>query len=316
MKNKIYKFLFLKKINLTKAYRSAYYIFKKRFTNNYLIKSLSIISIPYFTYKIINNIINRKIDFYELEFPITTICSLKCKYCSNLIPRYENPINFPTNVLIQDIESLFGMVSKIYNLKILGGEPFLHEKLDKILDFIIKSDKIVYITIISNSTIVPNEKILNILKNKKIEVKLSNYNNIKELNKVDEIIKVFEKYKIKYQVINNPWFDFGNFKSRNRNIKQLREIFFKCPNRYFANVLFNGQYYICPRSAHGTDLGLIPKKKNEYFNLRSNKSNIEKKEELMNLINKIEFINTCNYCDECLIENPNYNIEVTPGEQN
>ena len=76
-------------------------------------------------------IFSRKSLYYEyLEIPITTICSLKCKNCSNIIPYYKCPSDYDINVLIRSIRTYLKCIERIVYIRVLGGEPFLSDNLN------------------------------------------------------------------------------------------------------------------------------------------------------------------------------------------
>ena len=51
-------------------------------------------------------IFNTKYGYYEyLEIPITTKCSLRCKFCSNLIPCYKKRFDYDLKILLKSIKS-------------------------------------------------------------------------------------------------------------------------------------------------------------------------------------------------------------------
>ena len=56
----------------------------------------------------------------------------------------------------------------------------------------------------------------------------------------------------------------------------------------------NGRLFICPRSAHGTDLGVVNDSNVNLLELTSKKI---KRKELIELEN-ISYISMCNYCNE------------------
>ena len=75
-------------------------------------------------------IFNYKYGYYEyLEIPLTTKCSLKCKYCSNLIPCYKRPKDYDINILTDSIKTFLKCINKIVYIRLLGGEPFLSDNL-------------------------------------------------------------------------------------------------------------------------------------------------------------------------------------------
>ena len=70
-------------------------------------------------------------------------------------------------------------------LRILGGEPLIHTELFKILNDISQIKNINKIQIVTNGTLLLNEKSLEIIrKNKKISVFIINYGRVSQKNNV------------------------------------------------------------------------------------------------------------------------------------
>ena len=240
-----------------------------------------------------SKIFNYKNGHYEyLEIPITTKCSLRCKHCSNLIPCYNKQKDYDTETLKESIQEFLKCINNIVFIRILGGEPFLSKNLYEIIEELIKSDKIQRIEIVTNGTIIPKEKkLLEILNNNKIIVSISKYPNV-DYNKVVEILKDNNiKYKIDAMTF---WMDYGKPEKRNKSEKELITQFSKCNN--VCKSLVNGQIHLCPRSSHGTDLGIIKNNEDDYLNLLDDKLSLKEKEEKLNKVFSKKYITACDYC--------------------
>ena len=77
-----------------------------------------------------------------IEIPITTKCTLNCKECSNLIQYYQEPYHISAADIIRDVRKLSRVAKGILLLRLLGGEPFLHPDLARIVRQILKYDNI------------------------------------------------------------------------------------------------------------------------------------------------------------------------------
>lgn len=228
-----------------------------------------------------------------MEIPITTKCSLNCKKCSNLIPCYKKRSDYDTDILIKSINKFLSCINYIVFIRILGGEPFLNKDLSKILEEVLKSDKIQRIEIVTNGTVIPKDKkLLDILKNNRIIVSVSEY-PIVDYNK---LILFLKKNNIKYRIDKmNFWMDYGKPNKRNKSNKELIKQYARCNN--VCKSLVNGQLHLCPRSSHGTDLGIITNNEDDYVDLLDDKiSDIEKRKKLIRLFKK-KYIVACDYCD-------------------
>ena len=249
-----------------------------------LIKSL-IISLKIFNYKY---------GYYEyLEIPITTRCSLRCKHCSNLIPCYKKQKDYDIDILTKSIKNFLECINNIVYIRILGGEPFLSNNLYKIIKVLLKSNKIQRIEIVTNGTIIPNDKKLTkLLRNKRIIVCISEYSFVN----YNKLVEYLSKNNIKYRIDKMKfWVSYGNTKKRNKSKKELIKQYSRCNS--ICKSLVNGQLHICPRSSHGTDLGIIKNNNNDYLDLLDNNTSIIEKKKLLNKLLNKKYIKACDYCD-------------------
>ena len=234
-----------------------------------------------------------------LDLPITTMCTLKCKNCSSLMPYYQHPTLFSTEVILKQLDVLFSVVDKILRVNVLGGEPFLHKDLDKIIRKL-SPDKVKKVLIITNGTVVPkNKELLLALRQKNVEVRISDYKSVSinmiflllllEVNKIHYTIKSFGKDSFN-------WYDFGDFSNRGRTTEELNKQYLNCDVEWGS--IIDGKLFPCPRSAHATDLGLISNDSSNYINifkLSNDKSQLKK--QLEDFIINDKAFNCCNYCD-------------------
>lgn len=234
-----------------------------------------------------------------LEIPITTACTLRCKDCANLMQYYRSEYNCTkTNVgsvdtqeLLIAMNNLVKCVDYIEEVHILGGEPFLNKNLTQILSHLLGIRKIKNITIVTNGTILPSQEIMRMLQDKRSELFISNYGSYS--SKIYEITQMCAGMGVRCKVLNNSqWYQSGGLISRQRTDDELKEQYSKCGE--FCRSLLNGHLYICPRSAHGTDLGIV----NDYnVNLLERSPRKIKRYELLALENN-NYVFMCDYCNE------------------
>ena len=239
-------------------------------------------------------IFNYKNGYYEyLEIPITTMCSLKCKHCSNLIPCYKKPKDYDFEILEKGINEFLKCINNIVYIRVLGGEPFLSRNLYKVLNLLLKSNKLQRIEIVTNGTIIPKDKeLIKLLQNKRIIVCISQYPFVDD----NKLINYLKDNNINYRLDKmDYWINHGDTNKRNRNYKELRKQFKKCDN--VCKSLVNGQFHICPRSSHGTDLGIIKDNQNDYVNLLDETISPSEKRKQINKLLKTKCIKACDYCD-------------------
>ena len=264
--------------------KSTHYFYQDSKEKNRIIKSI----------KKSIKIFNDKNGYFEyLEIPITTKCNLRCINCSNLIPCYKEQKDLDVNIIKQSINEFLKCINNIVYIRILGGEPFLCKNLYEITKTLLKSKKIQRIEIVTNGIIIPKEKkLINLLRNNRITISISQYPFVNSNKQID----FFKSNNIKYRLDKMTyWLYYGNTSKRNKTKKQLKKQYCKCHS--ICKSLINGQIHLCPRSSHGTDLGIIKNNENDYINILDNKLSIkEKKENLHKLLQK-KYIKACDYCD-------------------
>lgn len=239
-------------------------------------------------------IFNYKNGYYEyLEIPITTRCTLKCAGCSNLIPCYKNKNSINSYKLLKSIDKFLEIINNIVYIRILGGEPFVSKDIIPVLKKLLKSDKIQRIELVTNGTVIPNNKeLLKLLQNKKINVSISKY----PYSKIDELTKVLKENNISYKIDDIKfWLSYGRLNKRNKTIKQLKKQYRKC--NHVCKSMVNGEIHLCPRSSHGKDLGVINVPEHEYLNILDKTLSIKEKQQKFNKLLKKKYITACDYCD-------------------
>lgn len=239
-------------------------------------------------------IFNYKYGYYEyLEIPITTKCSLLCKNCSNLIPCYKKRKDYDSKVLIKSIKIFLNCIENIVYVRVLGGEPLLSDNLYKVLNILIASKKIQIIEVVTNGTIIPSDKkVIKLLKNKRVILSISDYPCVSNNKLIDFLISNNIKYRIDKM---NYWVNYGKPNKRKKSIVELKKQFKRCNN--VCRSLINGQIHLCPRSSHGSDLGIIKNNECDYVNLLDNTKNIKEKKKIINNLLKRKYIYACDYCD-------------------
>lgn len=238
-------------------------------------------------------IFNYKYGYYEyLEIPITTKCSLRCKHCSNLIPFYKKQSDYEISVLEKSIKEFLKCINNIVFVRVLGGEPFLGGNIIRVLQILLKSDKIQRIEVVTNGTIIPKDKkLIKLLKNPRVVISISQYPFV-NYHKLEEFLI---KEEIKYHIDKMTfWLDFGDAKKQNKTVKQLARQYRNC--NQICRSLVNGQFHLCPRSSHGTDLGIVKDNEDDYLDLLDSTMTIEEKRNRINQLLKKKYIKACDHC--------------------
>lgn len=232
-----------------------------------------------------------------LEIPLTTYCTLCCRHCANLLQYYSNPRHGSVEQIIGSLTTILSSVDGIALLRILGGEPLLFPEVYRVLNFCLKEQRIKKIELVTNGTLLFSEDVLTLLagntKTKpNIEICISDYG--KNSSKKDMLIEQLDKAGIAYTVGSKKWREAGNISRRDRDVDSLKNIFQRCMK---CISLLNGELHICPRSSHGTDLHIVPKKEGEYVVI-SEYENDKKalRAAICRLLDR-PYVEACDYCD-------------------
>ena len=226
------------------------------------------------------------------EIVLTTRCSLRCKYCSNLMQYYERPCDVPLERVLETIDRMMPLCDYVHRLRPIGGEPFLYRGLADVLEHMLQYENIGQIQIPTNGTVpVKDERLLKLLKNERVSLDISDYGygNAREFARAMEQNGIgFSYYKAK------PWVDIGSMETRGRSPDALRKQFKKCP--MFCKSILDGKIHACPRSSHGVDLGLVPEVKGDYLDLLDDEHPVTRKQ-LLDFYYRTEPVQACDYCD-------------------
>jgi len=232
----------------------------------------------------------------SLEVFITERCTLRCRDCSHLIPEYKEPKDYDINEIINVLKNVLKVVNKISDLIILGGEPLLHKELYQLLEWGgHQQGRIGTLTIISNGSVMPEEKLLSTMKKTGTRIRLSNYG--KYSIKLKEIQDVCKKREITCFINDELWTDMGKIFNHNYTEEGLKEIFTDCPFSYDL-LLLKGKIYRCAHVAHLNNLHIIDSCLHDSIDMSEITSdNIsERKRELREYM-KVDYLEGCNFCN-------------------
>ena len=224
----------------------------------------------------------------RLVVVVGTKCSLRCKECNNLIPYFKPQKDFDINDIKLALDRVMQTVEAIEVCELIGGDPFLSSNLYDLLYFIVAKSNIKHIEITTNGTILPSANIVELMKNVKVEVRISDYG---EYSKKDKLLELLSKNNINYEVLEmENWISPGGVNKRGRTISVLRKYFNSCGSAYLCMTLFQNRLYHCARAASLHSLGYM--QENEFLKVDGRLS----KNDILNFI-KADYSIACDYCD-------------------
>jgi len=225
-----------------------------------------------------------------LDVVVTEKCSLRCLNCSNLMQYYKKPKDCSLKLLLDSLDKFMQNIDELYEARILGGEPFIYKELPSVVEKLASYDNCSKIIIFTNGTIVPQEDMIDCLRDKNVIVMISDYGEVSR-NK-GSLIKLLEDKQIPFVLEKiDTWQDCAKIKYRERSKDELKQIFGNCCV-FDVLTLLHGKLYRCPFAAHTENLDAIPTREN---------IDLMKDVNLRDGIHKIssykDFIQACNYCN-------------------
>jgi sulfatase maturation enzyme AslB (radical SAM superfamily) len=176
-----------------------------------------------------------------LEIHLVDHCNLNCKGCGHFSP-LSKPHFVEVEAFKKDLLKFKQHISHITQLRLMGGEPFLHPEF---IDFV-KIARDIYsqsrIAVVTNGILLPEQKrkTLKTLKKLNIEVHITAYPILEQ--QTDNYIKILDSYRIKYEIEHTKTF----FKHINLNKEQDPYISISnCRKHNYCPALKDGMLYQC-----------------------------------------------------------------------
>ncbi|MCR4657564.1 MAG: radical SAM protein, partial [Lachnospiraceae bacterium] len=217
---------------------------------------------------VIENAGSDKLVLNHVDVVITECCTLKCRDCANLMQYYKYPEVFNIKNIMLYFDKLLDSIDLLLEMRILGGEPFIHKKIADLLSYYLNNDKIERITIYTNSTLLPNDETLEVMKHEKIGVHMSNYGYVSK--KLSELDQVLTEHGINHYIHNyDKWHDLGGLNKRHFSEQTLMSMYKTC---IMAKCLsfYRGRLYTCPRAGNGERIGAFINYEHEYVDFTNN----------------------------------------------
>lgn len=200
----------------------------------------------------------------QFGISLTSYCNLKCKSCCSLIQYYKNKIHRPLKSLIDDIDCICSKVDYIRRMTIVGGEPLLYPYLYEFLQHISKyKNRILGPHITTNGTIIPDNKILNIMAENQIEMWISVYGEISK--KANDLFDLCQKNGVIVRKNENmTWIPMMQPQPYDKN---AQERFNRCWCRILCPICINGKLYPCSFATNASDLKMIPYSEENFIDI-------------------------------------------------
>ncbi len=134
-------------------------------------------------------------------FSITLItnsrCSLGCKCCTSYMNEYpkEKRKDVPFEQISKDIDKFFAAMDSVGTVTIMGGEPFMHPDLSKIVNKLLEKNNFGIVSIATSGTYPIKDEQLIGLTDKRVNISFSNYEQSINENQKKMMYQNIEKVK-------------------------------------------------------------------------------------------------------------------------
>ena len=228
------------------------------------------------------------------------------------MPYYKEHVDYTTKDILQDLELLFKYVDYIVSYRLLGGEPLINRELADMIEQIGEKygDRIGNIGIITNGTLIPDEKLIEASKKYDIKFDFSDYTDVVDYKKrFNDSVKKVADAGLRYTVNQAlRWCDFG-FPANNRmyGFDEVREHMLSCGPIFHG--LNDGKYYYCHVAWSADKAGLLKTAQDDYVDLRMLNNDDSAKEAILehskgNIAKG--FVKLCKICGGCGNDNTQF----------
>lgn len=244
---------------------------------------------------------------------ITQKCSLRCRDCAQLIPYYQKPVHFSPEVIVRDIRHYASAFDVVPEISLHGGEPFLHPDIPEICRLVSEIPNVVYISFVTNGSILPNEETLKALADCGADVHISGgYGELS--SRREELTAALKRHGVYCDTLfcspTEMWSQPAPVSRRKRLRQENDAMYQRCVATKICCQLMDGELHRCPLSMHATHQGKIPKNIRDFVALNNS---AYRNEALINsireLITRTEALSVCDYCD------PESTVSVIPAIQ-
>lgn len=217
---------------------------------------------------------------------ITSRCTFNCKYCNFFMPYFKcdaNHYEYSAKDILEDFDNYFKVVDYVASWSIMGGEPLLNKELPQIIERVYQkySNKIGYVQVISNGTIVPDAELISIMQKCNVKMRLSDYTHVIPYDeKLQQVKECLKENDIPYDMsVYTQWYDLGvrteiipEFNDEEKIKKHMRLCATGC------HQLNDKRFYFCGQGFARSKKRLCTLKEGDFIELQKCTGAVEDKE--------------------------------------
>ena len=256
------------------------------------------------------------LDYTEMF--ITSYCSLHCRWCSASIPYYEHKYHIDKDLLHAQTMSYLEAIDGVERFRLLGGEPFLHPDLAFIMRPLVESDKVQKVCLVTSGTVIPKDpEVLELLKNPKVLVDVSNYGAVN--NRLDEILEM-ERQGLCHVAVDtvDQWFVPNHvYDDKGLTDEQVAERYHTCGD--YCHVIRDGKLFYCGEAFHIANIPDSPVIPSDYVDLMDPTLSIEERRRQINdlIFKRNPTMHACSRCVGSFVQKDRFLVageQSQPGE--
>ena len=262
------------------------------------------------------------IYFNRIGINVTLRCTLKCRLCCAHVPYYRLVPHYSLETLIDYVHRLFALVDTVSIFCVTGGEPLLNTCLSEFIAFLktYRERILKRLEVITNGTILPNDELLNAMRENDVFVLLDDYGPDCSRN-VQVVEDKLIAYGINYNRRRNNsekayydgWVDLSTFSEIPKKKEDAIWLSKNCiqANELRCHPIVDGKIFVCASYKRCFDLGRITDNPDEYFDLMDDTISLEEKKTRIMKFLRRDVFSACAYCNGWLSDSKRF----VPGEQ-
>ena len=232
----------------------------------------------------------------SMDVVISERCSLKCVDCSNLMQFYESPQDISYNQILKDFDALLDRVNHIYEIRLIGGEPFMNKEIYTIINYFLANAKISKVVVYTNATIPLKADEMKGFDNSKLVFFVTDYGNLSK--NTEKVKDVLDEVNVAYRAVPpENWTDSAKIGKHSRSEIENQDIFDKCCGKNLYTLMY-GKIYRCPFTANAERLKAIPDEKDNSVLVTADSS------EISSFLYGTKYTPACDHCNGRSYDSP------------
>ncbi|WP_415289745.1 radical SAM protein [Candidatus Pelagibacter sp. Uisw_136] len=226
---------------------------------------------------------------HSVDIVISEKCTLNCKDCANLMQYYQDAKNINYEMIVRDFENLTSKIDHVFEVRLIGGEPFFNKDIYRIIDYFLETTKITKLVIYTNATIPLKAELMKKYVTPKLVFSITDYGTLSK--NTEKVTGLLEEMNIAYRALPpNNWTDSAVIKDQKRSEEGMIDIFERCCGKNLFTVMY-GKLYRCPFVSNAERLHAIP------FDEKNGVSLEASKEDIIKYTSGIKYLPACNFCN-------------------